>query len=102
MKAFLYIILFVLSTGLYAQVRKTAAPSFSLKGVVVELETNQPVAKVNVEINGGDYTTTNNAGEFTIPARVGDELIIRSDAFKTVYYTIKDKQRITLKVESAK
>ncbi len=101
MKAFLYIILFVLSTGLHAQVRKTAAPSFSLKGVVVELETNQPVAKVNVEINGGDYTTTNIAGEFTIPARVGDELIIRSDAFKTVYYTVKDKQRITLKVESA-
>ena len=101
MKSFVLYTLLFFAMCLNAQVRKTAAPSFSLKGVVVEAQSNKPVPKVNVEINGGGYATTNNAGEFTIPARIGDELIIRSDAFKTVYYTIKDQQRITLKVENA-
>ncbi len=54
---------------------------------------------MNVEINGGDYTTTNNAGEFTIDASIGDEIIIRSENFKTVYYTIKDRRKLTVMVE---
>ncbi|GHC64327.1 hypothetical protein GCM10008083_32030 [Ulvibacter litoralis] len=72
-----------------------------MKGNVIEEETNMPISKVNVEISGGGYTTTNSAGEFTITAKIGDELIIRSDDFKTVYYRVKDQQRITVKVENA-
>lgn len=84
---------------LQGQVRKTTPASFVLKGVVIDFETNAPVPRVNVEITAGDYTTTNVAGEFSIAASIGDELIIKSDAFETVYYTIKDKQDITIKVK---
>ena len=83
-----------------AQVQEASISSFLLKGEVREGDTNTPISKVNVETSGGGYTTTNNAGEFVINAKVGEELIIRSDDFNTVYYTIKDQQRITLKVES--
>jgi len=75
---------------------------FILKGVVIESETNDPMKRVNVEISGGAYTTTNNAGEFSIRAHVGNELIIRSDEFETVYYTVKDRQRVNIRVENSK
>jgi len=84
-----------------AQVRKSSKSSFVLKGIVVEDETNKPIARVNVESNNGTYTTTNGNGEFSISVEIGAELSIKSDAFKTVYYTIKDQQRITIKVQKA-
>jgi two-component system LytT family sensor kinase len=90
----------VLGVG-YAQVRKTSKNSFVLKGVVVEDEINKPIAKVNVETNNGAYTTTNGNGEFSISVEIGDELSIKSDAFKTVYYTIKNQQKITIRVQKA-
>ncbi|MAZ72396.1 MAG: sensor histidine kinase [Flavobacteriaceae bacterium] len=92
--------LLLLSAG-YAQVRKTSKDQFVLKGIVVEEDTNMPMARVNVETNNGAYTTTNGNGEFSIPVEIGDEVSIKSDAFKTVYYTIKDKQKITVKVQKA-
>ena len=78
---------------------KKATSSFILKGEIRDSETDKPVSKVNIEINGSGYTTSNSAGEFSFSARVGDEIIIRSDNFKTVYYTIKDQRRITVMVE---
>ena len=86
--------------NLQAQVLSSSADSFQLNGEVQEAESNNPISKVNVETSSGNYTTTNNAGEFKITAKVGEQLIIRSDDFNTVYYTIKDKQRITLEVEN--
>ncbi len=94
------VVVFCSTTALRAQEQEALISSFLLKGEVLEAETNIPISKVNVETSGGGYATTNNAGEFVINARVGEELIIRSDDFNTVYYTIKDKQRIILKVES--
>jgi len=93
--------LLIASLGGHAQTRRTSANSFILKGKVVDAENNKPISKVNVEITGGSYTTTNSAGQFNINAVIGDELIIKSDAFKTVYYNIKTKEDITLKVEKA-
>lgn len=97
----LLFVLIVASQPLFSQVQKRSANAFVLKGVVLEDETNDPVARVNVEIPGGSYTTTNGAGEFAISAEIGDELIIKSDNFETVYYTIKDKQYITIRVKDA-
>ena len=96
----LSIIIFNVTTGV-AQNNTSKSSSFILKGEVIESATNQPVSKVNVEINGGGYTTTNREGLFFIEAKVGDELIIRSDAFETVYYIIKDQQKIKIEVEEA-
>jgi len=76
--------------------------SFMLKGEVVDGETNIPIAKVNVEILGGQYTTTNLSGRFAISAKIGDELIIKSDDFVTVYYAVTKNDFITVRVEKAK
>ncbi|MBW2939036.1 histidine kinase [Aureisphaera sp. CAU 1614] len=82
-----------------AQNKATSQPVFLLKGKVVNAADYSPISKVNIEITGKGYTTTNNAGEFVIEARIGDELVVRSDDFKTVYYIIKDQQKITVEVE---
>ncbi len=71
----------------------------TIKGFVFDVENSKPISNVNIEINNGAYTKTNRAGEFTIKAKIGDELVVRSDDFQTVYYTIKDEQRITIEVE---
>lgn len=76
--------------------------SFILKGEVRDGETNMPISRVNVEILGGQYTTTNGGGRFAISAKIGDELIIKSDDFLTVYYEIRKNDFITVKVEKAK
>ncbi|RMA56683.1 histidine kinase [Ulvibacter antarcticus] len=94
-------LLFASPFCLEAQNSRTERSSFYLKGNVVESETNKPVSRVNVEISGGAYTTTNIQGDFSINAKIGDELIIRSVNFNTVYYTVKDQQHLTVKVENA-
>jgi tetratricopeptide (TPR) repeat protein len=82
--------------------RQSENRPFMLKGEVVDGETNMPIPKVNVEILGGQYTTTNLSGRFSISAKIGDELIIKSDDFVTVYYTITKNDFITVRVEKAK
>ncbi|MCW5521103.1 histidine kinase [Aureitalea sp. L0-47] len=97
-----YIILFALLIALPAingQVQRNSPDDFVLKGIVVEEDSNDPIPRVNIEIVGGGYTTTNGAGEFAISAKIGDELIVRSDDFETVYYTIKKKQDVTIRVK---
>ncbi|MEQ3654661.1 MAG: histidine kinase [Dokdonia sp.] len=90
----------VMSTGQNTDrtVKKTTPPLMTLKGSVLDVTTLSPIAKVNIEVAGGDYTTTNTAGEFSIKARVGDEIVIRNAGFETVYYTVKDQQRIRIEV----
>ena len=96
----LFAFVFISSLNLLAQEQSSIGKYFNLKGSVIEADSNLPISRVNIEIDGGSYTTTNNLGEFSISAKVGDELILRSDDFRTVYYTIADSQKITLKVES--
>ena len=96
-----FVILF--SVAAYSQGnRQLDNKSFMLKGEVVDGETNIPIAKVNVEILGGQYTTTNLSGRFAISAKIGDELIIKSDDFVTVYYAVTKNDFITVRVEKAK
>ncbi len=76
------------------------AASFTVRGNVVEQDTGAPIANVNIEVNGGAYTTTDVFGEFRIEAKKGDELTIRYKDFETIYYTIKSNERITVQVES--
>jgi tetratricopeptide (TPR) repeat protein len=98
----LYVILITLLIGLtalQAQVQRRSPDDFVLKGIVLEEENNRPIARVNIEIVGGGYTTTNGAGEFAISAKIGDELIVRSDEFETVYYKVESKQDVTIRVK---
>lgn len=80
-------------------VSRAGNSSFTLKGSVLDVKSLQPIMRVNVEITGGAYTTTGLSGEFRIQAKIGDELVIRGEDFETVYYTIKNKDRIRLEVE---
>ncbi len=93
---------FLLSVEGFSQVKRQTEKNFMLQGEVRDGETNMPIARVNVEILGGQYTTTNFSGRFTISAKIGDELVIKSDDFVTVYYTIKSAEFITVRVEKAK
>ncbi len=75
---------------------------FMVRGQVLESDTNNPIPKVNIEVNGGAYTSTDLKGEFRIQAKVGDELVIKHSEFETVYYTIKNNERITVSVQPGK
>jgi len=71
---------------------------FIVRGVVIESDTGKPLEKVNIEVNGGAYTTTNRQGEFKIEVKKNDELVVRHRDFETVYYTIISKERIRVEV----
>ena len=73
--------------------------AFTVRGSVMEQDTRKPIKNVNIEVNGGGYTTTDIFGEFRIEARRGDELTIRHKDFETIYYTIQSNERIEVKVE---
>ncbi|WP_375252393.1 histidine kinase [Dokdonia donghaensis] len=93
----------LLSPAMQAQQKNRAVSRstneiFILRGSVLDTETMKPVNKVNVEVTGGAYTKTGRDGEFRIEAKIGDELVVKSEDFETVYYTVKDKQRIRIEV----
>ncbi len=75
---------------------------FAVRGSVVESDTNNPIPNVNIEVSGGAYTTTDAFGEFRIEAKKGDELIVRHKDFETVYYIIKNSERIKVEVQPNK
>ena len=97
------IICITLCLGFYSwsQTNNTAKKqdTFIVRGSVIENDTNKPIPKVNVEVNGGAYTTTNSEGEFRIQVKLNDELVIRNSDFETVYIIIKSNERITVKVQ---
>lgn len=104
-KYLLFVLLGLLATPYgYAQFNKTLTnaagqPQLIIKGSVFDVESLVPMPHVNVEIAGGDYTTTNALGEFTIKAYEGDELVVRNAGFETVYYNIKGDERIRIEVK---
>ncbi|WP_379884200.1 histidine kinase [Mariniflexile soesokkakense] len=75
------------------------SPKFTVRGSVVESKTNNPIPNVNIEVNGGSYTTTDLGGNFRIEAKKGDELTIKHKDFETVYYIIKSNERIKVEVQ---
>lgn len=99
----IWFVCFVLvSTALMAQAPNGSFYSqsqFTVRGSVIESDTKNPIPNVNIEINGGSYTTTDSSGNFRIEARKGDELTIKHKDFETVYYTIQTNERITVEVQ---
>jgi len=74
-------------------------PLFIVNGSVLEDDTNKAIYKVNIEVVGGSYTTTNKAGDFRIQVREGDELIIRHKDFETVSHIVQNNERIKVLVK---
>ena len=103
-KHILLFTILICSISLFAQQQETnvAKKTFIVKGSVLESETNKPIPKVNILVNGGAYTTTNLQGEFKVEASIGDELVIKHSDFETVYYIIKNDERIRVEVRPNK
>jgi len=102
-KKYIFIVCFfiVCSTSFCQNEEIANEETFILSGTIFDEELLKPIGKANIEISGGSYTTSSNAGDFRIRARIGDELIIRSDEFETVYFTIEDEQSLRLLVKKS-
>lgn len=97
-------LLLLAGQSLFAQQKAQSAEDaeyFTVKGSVMESDTYKPIPKVNIEVNGGEYTLTGLDGSFSIKVKKGDEITIRHKDFETVSYTIKNSERITVEVEPA-
>ena len=68
--------------------RREAKTDMVLQGRVLN-EDGSPVFGANVESRNGRYTTTDARGFFSIPANMGEEVVIRGFDFETVYYRIR-------------
>jgi two-component system LytT family sensor kinase len=99
LKFIAFIFLLVFACTAIAQQSRAEKVAFTIRGEVIEDETNKPIAKVNVEIVGGEYTTTDDLGRFSIKAKEGDQIVISSDDFQTVYYNVLEDDYIKIRVE---
>ncbi|WP_340200349.1 histidine kinase [Ascidiimonas sp. W6] len=99
MRFYISILVFLLCTlCVYAQ-PNAMGPYFQIKGSVKGQNNYEPISGVDVYVLGGAQTRTNYLGEFTIKVHVNDILVISSPEFKTVRYTIKNKEDIDVLVK---
>lgn len=99
-KHIFFLALVVVGINLHAQdVLLQNGPRFTVRGSVVEQDSRDPIPNVNIQVNGGTYTTTDMFGEFRIEVKKGDELVIRHKDFETIYHTIQSNERILVEVE---
>ena len=92
------LIMLVLSSQIILGQQQEETSMFTIRGFIYDSELQKPVSNANIEINGGAYTTSNGAGEFRIQVKKGDELVIKHKDFETVYYIIKNQERIRVEV----
>ena len=71
---------------------------FTVRGEVRHKYSNEPINRVNIEINGKFYTVTDSRGSFRIKVEKGDELLAKHKDFETVHFIIKDDERIFIEV----
>lgn len=106
MKNIISILIFLFSCFVSAQLEEynttpNSAPII-IKGEVLMKKNNQPFSGVRVEIIGKGVTQTTLSGDFSIRAKVGDELIVSHPEIETVRYTINDQnKRLRIYVEEA-
>ena len=101
-----YIIFFLLCIPVQSTIAQDThsranEPSFVIRGSVRESDSDKPISKVNIEVNGGAYTMTDKEGVFRIRVKKGDELIIKHKDFETVYYKVVNSDRINIEVVPA-
>ncbi|MFV0564307.1 MAG: histidine kinase [Flavobacteriaceae bacterium] len=95
----IWILFFTVNVAVVLAQNSDAQNKFTVRGSVIESDTRKPIPQVNIEVNGGAYTTTDIFGDFRIEVKQGDELTIKHKDFQTVYYTIKDGERIIVEVQ---
>ncbi|MGB6267966.1 MAG: histidine kinase [Olleya sp.] len=92
----------VVQQSLYAQqqMNDSKSETFTVKGLVRESDDFEPISDVNIQVNGGSYTSTSFSGEFRIDVKIGDEIMISHKDFETIYYTVKSDDDIRVEVQS--
>ena len=95
----LFLLCFLLKDG-FAQLKIQNDKELLIKGIVREKVSFTPISKVNVEVNGGEYTITDGDGRFQLKAKSGDELVVKHKDFETVYFTITNDDTIIIEVEA--
>lgn len=81
------------------QMSATGKP-FEVKGSVKDFDNRRPISGIEVSVMGkGVPVYTDEAGNFRIRVRVGDELVIKGLDIMPVYYTIQNEERIDVLVE---
>lgn len=80
------------------QSQNTKDAFFEVRGLVKEEDSREAIEDVNIQVNGGAYTSSNALGEFRVRAKVGDEIIISHEDFETIYYTVKSDERLIVNV----
>ena len=95
----LFLLCFLLKDG-FAQLKIQNDKELLIKGIVREKVSFTPISKVNVEVNGGEYTITDADGRFQLKAKSGDELVVKHKDFETVYFTITNDNTIIIEVEA--
>jgi len=81
------------------QAPRTQETNMVLEGRVLS-ESGMPIAGVNIEGKMGRYATTDARGTFSLPANMGEEIVIRGLNFETVYYRIRSNDDIEIRVQS--
>ncbi|AUC74246.1 histidine kinase [Olleya sp. Bg11-27] len=79
---------------------KVKSETFTVKGLVLESDSYNPISDVNIQVNGGSYTSTGLSGDFRVEVKKGDEIMISHKDFETIYYTIKNDEDIRVEVQS--
>jgi tetratricopeptide (TPR) repeat protein len=80
--------------------RNTQGTTMVLEGRVIN-ENGLPISGVNIEGNSGRYATTDYRGYFTLPANMGEEVIIRGLGFETIYYRINSTDDLEIRVQES-
>lgn len=72
---------------------------FTVRGEVRGYEKRTPIPNATIRIVGGEETTTNKYGHFSIRAKIGDQLIIEHPSFGKEFHTITSDEKIEVVVE---
>lgn len=103
MKNLLYLILFFTSVFMFSQEDENKllnGKSYYIKGGVFFKDSGDPISGVEVQVYGGSYTKTSLSGDFSIKARIGDEIVISHPSIETVSHVLENKDdRLVIHVE---
>ncbi|WP_046743887.1 tetratricopeptide repeat-containing sensor histidine kinase [Kordia zhangzhouensis] len=72
---------------------------FEVRGEIRGKEDRTPVTNATIRIVGGEKTTTNSFGRFTIRTRIGDQLVIEHPSFGKQYHKVSSDESIVVLVD---
>lgn len=70
-----------------------------MKGVVLSAVDSKPLSNVHIAIAGNNpVTITNSAGEYMILAKPADELVFKSEGYRSITIVASDAQTVKMEI----